>query len=463
MRRAACAGDTESQRFLVEARALIRREDTQGGAFRPWSVCRAGNPDNSGDRTRRAVLKAVSSSRNPTMNTNPLSLPILCTLLSLGHAAGLAAQQRPHFLAPTQMPAPVNLAGSSSYSMALSADGLQAMVETDRPGGRGGRDLILLRRLNTQSSFTSYGPMGFCEDHDEGGGFYEWDWDKCFHSNRPGGAGGHDLYIVAGNLAPQPMTRLNSAWDDTHPAITGDGLELFFTSNRPGSLGGRSIWRSGRASINDAWGFPVCLPGIDSANHEQSPSLSDDGLWLFFASDRSGNFDIYAAGRSSRQSAFGAPARVPELSGPNHEIGFAGWNLGSSGQDGIALITVMIDGRAVILSAMRDGNAPMLLASNRVAPGEILSAQLRAPVGQLGIVLLGAPMAPVNLPIGELQLDPRVGVLVLDAGIQADATRLVQMLLPAGEHLHGLPIALQALVGISPNLRLSNAVRLVVE
>ncbi len=396
------------------------------------------------------------------MNSFTATVPFLTAVLTLADVA--FAQSRPHFLTPTQMPAPVNVAGTNSYSMALSADGLQAMVETDRAGGRGGRDLFLLQRATTQSSFTSYGPMGFCGAYDEGSAQW-WGTDLWFFSsNRPGGAGGYDLLQSPGiNLSS-----LNSPWDDAEPSLTGDGLEFFFTSNRPGSLGGKSIWHATRASVNDAWGSPVPLTTIDSANHEQSPSLTDDGLWLFFSSNRGGNFDIYVAGRSTRQSPFGAPVRVAELSGPNHDIGIEVSNLGASGLDGIALVTVMINGRAVILSAARNGNGPMSLlgtalsASDTVAPGEILSVHLRAPVGHYGIVMLGAPIAPVQVGIGELLVNP-AAVMVLDAGVQADQVRLVQTLLPENPRLRGMKVALQALSGLAPQLTLTNAVLMTVQ
>lgn len=387
----------------------------------------------------------------------PSSLSILCAALTVAGVS--SAQSRPHFLTPTQMPAPINVAGSSSYSMALSADGLKAMVETDRAGGRGGRDIFLLQRPSTQSSFVSYGPMGFCGAHDEAAGmFFEPNGPLSFSSNRPGGAGGHDLII---DQFPNPT--LNSPWDDTDPSLTSDGLEYWFTSNRPGSLGGKSIWRSTRASVNDAWGSPVALAGIDSANHEQSPSLTDDGLWLFFSSNRGGNFDIYAAGRSSRQAPFGTPVRVAELSGPNHDIGIE-----IVAQDAQALVTVLVNGRAVIQSAARDGNAPMALGasvavSDRVAPGELLSMTLRSPDGHLGIVLLGAPIAPIHSPIGALSVDP-AAMMVLDVGIQGqEQVHLMQMLLPEDAGLHGLPIAVQALSGLVPDLRLTNAVAMTLE
>jgi hypothetical protein len=254
---------------------------------------------------------------------------------------------------------------------------------------------------------------------------------------------------------------LNSPWDDTQPGITSDGLEFFFTSNRPGSLGGRSLWQATRASVNDPWGAPVALAGIDSANHEQSPSLTDDGLILLFASNRTGNFDIYLATRASRQAPFGAPVRVDSLSGPNHDIGVRLANLGASGLDGLVLVTVMIDGRAVILSAQRNtaptGQGTSLDASSSVGPGEILSVQLRSPAGHFGVVALGSPMPPIQTGFGLLALDPG-SMVVLDVFVQAAGVHLAQVVLPANPQLQGVAFGVQGLSGTFPDLTLTNAV-----
>lgn len=57
------------------------------------------------------------------------------------------------------------------------------------------------------------------------------------------------------NLGPV----INSASSDQGPAISKDGLTLYFHSNRPGGLGAFDMWVSQRASVDDPWGAPVNL------------------------------------------------------------------------------------------------------------------------------------------------------------------------------------------------------------
>src|SRR5438093_10892248 len=53
---------------------------------------------------------------------------------------------------------------------------------------------------------------------------------------------------------------INSTAADQQPAISPDGLSLYFTSNRvAGSLGGFDMYVSQRASILDSWGPPMNL------------------------------------------------------------------------------------------------------------------------------------------------------------------------------------------------------------
>lgn len=62
-----------------------------------------------------------------------------------------------------------------------------------------------------------------------------------FTSNRPGGPGDFDLYVSTrladGTWGPaSPIVELNTSANESRPAIRHDGHELFFQSNRPGSM-----------------------------------------------------------------------------------------------------------------------------------------------------------------------------------------------------------------------------------
>src|SRR5215471_17462185 len=92
-------------------------------------------------------------------------------------------------------------------------------------------------------------------------------------------------WLTAVNLGPV----VNSGFDDQHPAISKDGLRLYFVSNRPGGFGGLDIWVSRRASLEDPWEAPINLgPSINSSSNDFAPNLSTDGHLLFFDSDRPG-------------------------------------------------------------------------------------------------------------------------------------------------------------------------------
>jgi hypothetical protein len=81
---------------------------------------------------------------------------------------------------------------------------------------------------------------------------------------------------------------VNSASDDTHPTISKDGLSLFFASNRPGGSGDYDLWVTQRDSLDDCWKTPNNLGSVvNSSSEDETPNLTTDGHWLFFSSKRS--------------------------------------------------------------------------------------------------------------------------------------------------------------------------------
>ena len=94
---------------------------------------------------------------------------------------------------------------------------------------------------------------------------------------------------------------LNTPYRETRPAVRRDGLEVLFTSDRPGSLGGLDVWASTRATTSAKWSTPVNLgPTVNTEFYDRAPYLSDDGLSLILISDRPGGFggnDLYVSTR----------------------------------------------------------------------------------------------------------------------------------------------------------------------
>jgi hypothetical protein len=100
---------------------------------------------------------------------------------------------------------------------------------------------------------------------------------------------------------------VNSAFNDVGPAISKDGLSLYFTSNRLDGIGfaGDDIYVSHRDSGDDPWGPPVNLgPTINTTFNEREPAFSRDGHLMFFSTNRTGNLDIWVSRRVHTDNDF---------------------------------------------------------------------------------------------------------------------------------------------------------------
>jgi peptidoglycan-associated lipoprotein len=83
-----------------------------------------------------------------------------------------------------------------------------------------------------------------------------------------------------------------------HPALSKDGLTLYFVSDMPGGFGQKDIYSVTRTDITDTWSNPVNLgPDINTTGNELFPYTREDGT-LYFASDGHigmGGLDIFKA------------------------------------------------------------------------------------------------------------------------------------------------------------------------
>jgi hypothetical protein len=187
----------------------------------------------------------------------------------------------------------------------VSADGLSLYFtgfQNNRPGGSGEMDIWLSTRESKDDNWGN--PVNLdppintpSDDH----AFYISADGLILYlgSNRSGGSGGYDLWVAErttpddlwgepNNLGPT----VNSAYTDICPSLSADGLSLYFSGGpyfpRPEGLGDGDIWVTTRATVFDPWGPPENLgAAVNSSYREMSPSISSDGRVLFFQSNRS--------------------------------------------------------------------------------------------------------------------------------------------------------------------------------
>lgn len=134
---------------------------------------------------------------------------------------------------------------------------------------------------------------------------------------RPGGMGSCDIYFSAFTDGKWSVPRnLNgpvntTAWEST-PSISADGTFLIFTSNRQGGFGGKDLWYS-ILTARGTWANPVNMGNsINSDADEMSPFIHFDGKTLYFASNGlpgMGGFDIYMT-RMKNDSSWSEPKNI---------------------------------------------------------------------------------------------------------------------------------------------------------
>lgn len=253
---------------------------------------------------------------------------------------------------------------SNEFATAVSADNLSIIFDSDRPGGAGGWDLYEATRTDPSLPFgmpsriteldgtsdednpalspdglhiyygediTGMPRLWYAPRPDRTKPFFSatlvaGDFSNLARSTTPSlspdeltiyfagaAATGNDWEIYTStratmtfpfSIAMMPIPSLTSPYADWTPSVSADGLELFFQSDRA-SAGSQSydIWVSRRATTADAWGTPTPVPGVSTVTYsETDPTISYDGTTLWFGMSGYpgglGGSDLYYATRT---------------------------------------------------------------------------------------------------------------------------------------------------------------------
>lgn len=173
------------------------------------------------------------------------------------------------------------------------------------------------------------------------------------------------------NFSDVPFNMVD--YETAHPALTADGQTMYFTSDRPGGVGGMDIWKVTKQG--DTWSVPTNLGApINSAGNEIFPSISSDGT-LYYSSNKSGgsgNLDVYSAsmqGGSWTTANLGAPFNssaddLGYVENPDGESGYITSNrAGGKGNDDLYCWKV---NKAPVKLIVEDGNTNAKLPGSSI-------------------------------------------------------------------------------------------------
>ena len=87
-----------------------------------------------------------------------------------------------------------------------------------------------------------------------------------------------DVTVASGTFGDlRAVDELNTADDEDDPSFTADGLELYFNREAVGTLE-RTVWVSYRGSVNDPWGEPALVDAVNLTGTETNVVVAPDGL-----------------------------------------------------------------------------------------------------------------------------------------------------------------------------------------
>jgi Tol biopolymer transport system component len=270
-----------------------------------------------------SVVNSTSNDQGPAISKDGLSLYFSSGRPGFG-GSDIWVSQRDSPEAPWDLP--INLGGvvntaANESIPALSRDEHWLFFNSDTSGygntsdGFGKIDIWVSYRQHTNDDLGWQTPMNLgagvnSPSNDQGAGYFENDEGGApllfFGRDRPDVPDSNDIY-VSQLLADGRfdlailIAELSSPAGDFRPSVRFDGLEVFFFSNRPGSLGS-DLWTATRETVFDVWSNVENLgPVVNSSANDPHPYIAPDRRTLYFASNRAEGFgmqDLYVTTRT---------------------------------------------------------------------------------------------------------------------------------------------------------------------
>jgi hypothetical protein len=218
--------------------------------------------------------------------------------------------------------------------MNLSSDMLTAFIVSDRPGTSGPSDIWASTRDSLSATWPEPVRLGaeINTPAAEAAPSISADGLELYFRRGPqlGDSPDNDgdLYVTRRSSISEPWETAErlpapintDQFDENEPSISFDGLELYFDSNRPDDAG-QDVFVARRASKSEPFGEPELFE-----RSAGSSFLSSDGLQFFFVTVPGvlpglGEDDFFVRTRESTLDGFGPPSHIESISSPFEDFG----------------------------------------------------------------------------------------------------------------------------------------------
>ena len=198
------------------------------------------------------------------------------------------------------------------YAPVLSADENTLLFTSRREGSTGGmqKDEVAFREDIYMSTKDASGEWSEAKNlstinsefHEATVGLSVDGQQVLFYSDKSVDGNG-DIYIskLNGEEWGQPLmlpSPINTKFQESDACFNADGSILYFASDRKGGFGGFDIYMVKKMPTGD-WSFPQnCGGKINTANNDRAPFMHPDGVTLFFSSEghkSMGGYDVFQA------------------------------------------------------------------------------------------------------------------------------------------------------------------------
>ena len=139
-------------------------------------------------------------------------------------------------------------------------------------------------------------------------------------------------------------------WDE-YARLSPDGLTVYFSTGRDG--GQLDIYKATRTSVDQRFGTPAPVEGVNTAAQERTPTITADGLTMLAMQSGHPGYEIVIAQRASLAAQFGSFALLANVNSTTSDDGDT---------------YVLPDGSALYFYSSRNGT-PALYRAPRTATG----------------------------------------------------------------------------------------------